>query len=779
MGLRYPRTAVSAIALAIMLAAAPALAQQQPGDRPADSAQRTQDINGTPDPSLAPDRTADPSTASDQGVPGDAVSVGDIIVTATRTSTLASKTPVALTAVTGDSLIETGVTNPTQIAEVVPNISIDRANGLQITIRGVTSTDGTEKGDPSAAFMLDGIYIARSQAQETSFFDVGRVEVLRGPQGTLFGRNTTAGLVNVITNRPTQEFGGRVDASYGNYGQVQATAVVNLPVTETFALRAAANIDRRDSFITRGSRLGADLDPFKDNVAGRLSALLDLGAGEIVVRGDYSHIGGKGPNGVLTSNFFSNFGANQTPLYIGQGQSSEDLRRLNVPIASGLERDNQTWGIQGEVTYDFGGIGVAYLGSYREFDRREDSVSLLGSGAAAIRGRFDGHYWQNSQELRVFTSGDGPVKAQAGAYYFKERSGISYNLFGLLSPTPGAVGYVFGFPQDPTIARSYAGFGQVTWSIVDHVRLTGGVRYSNDDKSRVGATIRCGTTACSGAGDVVTRNIAQRTFDKVTWRAGVDIDLNDRTLLFGTVSTGYKAGGFNDGCLSTSAGCNNPLPEAALYYDPETITAYEIGLKTRFLDNAVRLNFAGFHYDYSGIQLTQVSDICGGPCSVTTNAAEADVTGFELEGTIQPIRPMLFNFAVSYLDATYADFQVTPAVSFTGRNLDRSPGFTVIAGYTHTVQLDGAGNIEANVRTRVSDGYYLSALGTLNQFRVPGSTRTDINLTYNAPDDRFYIQGFVKNIEDAIVVTTAATGTFATANFADPRTYGVRAGVKF
>lgn len=125
---------------------------------------------------------------------------GEIVVTASRFESLASKTPVALTAITGEGLLSQGIVNPTGLAEVVPNLHIDRANGgLQITIRGVTSTDTTEKGDPSAAFLLDGIYIARPQAQEVSFYDIQRIEVLRGPQGTLYGRNTTAGLINVIT----------------------------------------------------------------------------------------------------------------------------------------------------------------------------------------------------------------------------------------------------------------------------------------------------------------------------------------------------------------------------------------------------------------------------------------------------------------------------------------------------------------------------------------------------------------------------------------------------
>lgn len=709
-----------------------------------------------------------------------APATGDIVVTAQRTSSLASKTPVALTAVTGSALAQQGVTNPTQIAEVVPNISIDRANGngLQITVRGITSTDGTEKGDPSAAFLMDGIYIARPQAQETSFFDVARVEVLRGPQGTLFGRNTTAGVVGVVSNLPMFKLGGSGDIQVGNYGQVQATGVLNVPVTDNFAIRAAANYDRRDSFITRGSQLTSSLDPFKDNISGRLSARWKFAKGELIVRGDYSQMGGRPQNGVRLANFYTNTGSGQTPLYVGTGVSSDDLRRLNDNITFDIKRDTQTWGIQSDFTYDFGGIGMAYLGSYRQMDRKETFPYLRNTGTV-IPADFFGNYWQNSQELRFYTTNNGPIKAQVGLYYFKERSGVNLSLFGLLSPTPNTVGYVYQFNQVPTLAESYAAFGQVTWKLTDKFRLTGGVRYSRDDKSRVGGVWRCATVACNGSGDVSSPNNASRSFSKVTWRAGIDYDANSRTLLFATVSSGYKAGGFNDGCASGTPNCTSPVVPAALYYEPETLTSYEVGVKTRFLDNAVRLNAAAFYYNYNNIQLTQTSTICGGPCSVTTNAAKAKVKGLELEGTIQPIKPMLFDFSLAYLDATYDSFLVTPTVDFSGRSLDRAPGVTVSAGYTHTFELPGGGNIQANVRTRVMDSYYLAALATLNQYRVPSSMRSDASLTYNAPGGRYYLQAYVKNIENAVVVTTVIAGTFPTANFADPRLFGVRAGFKF
>jgi iron complex outermembrane receptor protein len=173
----------------------------------------------------------------------------DIIVTATRESTLLSKTPVAITAISGDGLRSKGIANPANLGEQVPNLSIDRTNGLQITIRGVTSTDGTEKGNPSAAFLLDGIYIARPQEADVSFLDINHIEVLKGPQGT-YGRNTTAGVINVITNKP--QFGklsAGLNLGYGNYNAINADGFVNAQATDWAAFRLSVNYDSRDTYI--------------------------------------------------------------------------------------------------------------------------------------------------------------------------------------------------------------------------------------------------------------------------------------------------------------------------------------------------------------------------------------------------------------------------------------------------------------------------------------------------------------------------------------------------
>ncbi|MDP3673673.1 MAG: TonB-dependent receptor, partial [Novosphingobium sp.] len=492
--------------------------------------------------------SAAPALAQDAQSSDEAASQGDIVVTATRSESLLSKTPIAMTAITGDGLRESGITNPTQLEETVPNLSIVRGNGLQITIRGVTSTDGTEKGDPSAAFLLDGIYLARPQAQEVSFFDIERVEVLRGPQGTLFGRNSTAGVVHVISARPKFQFGASADGSYSNFDAINGTAVVNVPLGDTFAVRAAANIDRRDSYLIDGNANdGVKLDPFKNNKSLRLSALFQPSdALSLLIIGDYSTIKGNPTNSVNPANFYTNIvsGARPTferPVFVDRGDRL--ARLVTAAQAQQAFRDNTEKGVMGELNYDLGIATLTYIGSYRESDRTEFSNFLGG----AISTDFYGKYWQTSHEVRLALGGDGPLQAQVGGYYFKERSGIAFFLNNLLAPNSR-----FGFPQDPTIAENKSVFGQATYEIVPNLKLTGGVRYSSDLKSRVGKTvldIYSSVVDSSNIGTLIVRNVfqindAKRTFNKVTWRAGIDYD-SPLGLVFASVSTGYKAGGFN------------------------------------------------------------------------------------------------------------------------------------------------------------------------------------------------------------------------------------------
>jgi iron complex outermembrane recepter protein len=733
-----------------------------------------------------------PAYAQDAQSADEAVENGDIIVTATRENTLLSKTPIAITAITGDGLRDSGITNPTQLEESVPNLSIVRGNGLQITIRGVTSTDGTEKGDPSAAFLLDGIYLARPQAQEVSFFDLDRVEVLRGPQGTLFGRNSTAGVVQVISARPKSEFGASAEATYSSFKSINATASINVPLGDTFAIRAAVNMDRRDNYLIDGNAAdGVKLDPFKNNKSVRLSALFTPGdALSVLLIADYNTIKGNPTNTVLTSNFYDGIVSGkrltfERPHY---RDPSNRAARL-VPLAQGQQafRDNTEKGVMGEINYDFGPATITYLGSYRESDRTE--FSNFASGP--VTADFIGHYYQTSHEVRLSLSNDGPLKAQIGGYYFKEKSGIAFFLNNLLAPNSR-----FGFPQDPTIAENKSVFGQATYEIAPDLKLTAGARYSRDLKSRVGKTVldiynSVGTSY--SVGNFITRNVfqindASRTFSKVTWRAGIDYD-SPIGLFYGSVSTGYKAGGFNDGCETPATGQPNPnncgLPAGALYYDPETLTAYEAGFKLKF-GREFRLNGSVFHYDYKGLQLSQVSNACGGPCQVTRNAAVAKVDGVELDALIQPVDHFTVRLALNYLNARYAKFVpdtvlvagVLQPINFSGRPLARSPKWSWSAGVNYALPV-GEGKLVADASIRARSQYDLTDLANYAYFYQPAHTKTDLSLTYTAPNDRFFVGAFAENLENNLVVTSAGTGGFGNVTFSDPRTYGVRAGFKF
>ncbi|OZA55717.1 MAG: hypothetical protein B7X78_10465 [Sphingomonadales bacterium 39-62-4] len=325
------------------------------------------------------------------------------------------------------------------------------------------------------------------------------------------------------------------------------------------------------------------------------------------------------------------------------------------------------------------------------------------------------------------------------------------------------------------MAENKSAFGQVTYEVVPDLRITGGVRYSHDLKSRKGQTVVDTYDSIGNSysiGNFISRQVnqindASRTFSEVTWRAGVDYD-SPLGLVFASVSTGYKAGGFNDGC-EIGTGTNCGLPAGALYYDPETLTAYEAGFKFRF-SPAFRLNGTVFHYDYQGLQLSQLSDICGGPCQVTTNAAKAKIDGVELDANIQPTDRFTVRLALNWLDARYDQFTPDPVVNFAGRPLNRSPKWSWIAGLNYVVPV-GEGKLVADAQTSSRSRFEVTDLANFAYFYQPAATKTDLSLTYNAPDDRFYVAGFVENLENNLVVTGASTGLFGAVTFADPRTY--------
>lgn len=698
-----------------------------------------------------------------------AAATGDIVVTAQRTETLLSKTPVAVTAIGAEELQRRNVANPADLGDLAPNLSVVRNNGLQITIRGVTSNDNTEKGDPSAAFLLDGIYIARPQAQEVSFYDIQRVEVLRGPQGTLYGRNTTAGVINVITNKPKDYFEAAGNFTYGNFDTVRADAMINIPASDAVAFRLAGAVEKRDSYLVKEPGDSEDIDPFKENYSVRGQALFQLGGmADLLIRADYSDLSGSEMSAVLGTNWYAPLPSGApgytNPEYIGDRFDSEGLREISYDLAVSPETSGSTWGLDGELNWDVGPGTMTYLGSYREF-QREGVVAAIranGPGINTVMGDYD----QLSQELRFALNSFEALDLQFGAYYFEENS--TNNLI-----LPGIV----GFEQGPTRAESYAFFGQGTVHATDTLRFTAGGRWSHDDKERVGRTFNPVTDA------LISPNNAAVTSSKFTWRLGVDYDLTPEALLYAVVSTGYKAGGFNGGCEAGTPNCTNPRPLEALYYDPETLTAYEVGLKTRALDNMLRLSATAFYYDYTNLQVSSIGEYNGVPQQVTQNAAAATVKGAELEGILTPAGGLRLDATLTWLDAEYESYNPLGAgnpPAFDGLALDRAPEWVANLGIGYTLDFANGSALEATARMLISSEYFMSSQTSGQRFRQPSYTRSSLTLTYRLPDDRYYVGAYVNNLEDDIQAVTAGFGQgVQTVTPSDPRTYGIRAGFRF
>ena len=718
------------------------------------------------------------------------VGMEEIVITAQRIESPLSRTPMSVSAMTGQELQRAGIASTQQLGDYVPNLSIDQSSTLYFTLRGVTSNDATEKGDSSTAFMLDDIYVARPQAQDVSFYDLARVEVLRGPQGTLWGRNTTAGALNVISNRPVHEFAANLHATIGNFNARLADGMINVPISEGVALRGAFAYDRRDSYYLQGVQSAFTENRFRDNLSGRLQGLFEFSAtAKLLLRGDYSRMQGSSASSGLRLSDIYDLSDPRYPVR-RPGVNSNQLRTRSYVLGGSTRARDNTWGASAEFDWNLGAAALTYLGAYRQLNRDEGFPGNFGFGG--VNGLFFGHYWQHSQELRVATSGDGALQAQAGAYYFKEKSKVAYWLKDLV---PGYFAPYFGFPQDPTIAENYAGFGQLTYAVVSAVRLTAGLRYSHDSKSRVGATAHQQTLtyhppplpACTSAplpfagADCRLINDAAGSWSKTTWRTAVDVEVAPNQMLYASVASGYKAGGFGDGCAkgtidASGLPCNQVVSNDDLYYQPETLTAYEMGFKMK-AGGSLRFSGAAFYYDYKNMQLSAIGNVGGAPSLVTRNAGKAEVKGLEFEGSYLPTAHDRWDTAFTWLDAKYLQYIAAGVVNFRGRALDRSPEWTATLGYAHTWPLRTGGSVEASARTRHSDHFVVSVFSAPAQYDQPGFTKTDVALTYTAAADRWYIKAFARNLEDEAVLTTVdGSGNF---NSGQPRTVGLSAGINF
>ncbi|MGW8392550.1 TonB-dependent receptor [Pseudoduganella sp. HUAS MS19] len=704
----------------------------------------------------------------------------EVLVTAQRVAAPESRTPVAMSVLTSGQLDKLGIDNAAGIGKRLPNVHLDGApDGLRITIRGVSNSDATEKGDPSAAFMQDGIYIARPQAQTLSFLDVDRIEVLRGPQGTLYGRNTTAGVVNVISNAPAPQWEGAASLALGNFRSRVATGMLNVPVNDKLALRAAVAVHKHDSYLRNAQGTGFALGQDRDDRSARLSARLALGqSAALLLRYEHATQDGNIDNIVPDTNFYRDVETGKPAWYAAgtNARLTNAFRPFNTKLEQGYSHKS-TESLGAELSWKLGAATLDYLAS-----RRKNEHGFLANFyyrvqpalAIGVHEDFRGEQRQDSHELRLSTNGSGPLKAQGGLYYFREESHQLY-VFRDLELVKLPPYYVF--PHGPTVSRSKAAFGQLTYSVTPAVRATAGLRYTDDDKSRVGSTNFQQAREFNAATDFKLLNNAALATHKRTWKLGAEYDLAAAAMAYASIATGYKLGGFNDGCLAGSSALGLPCPAVlavpadTLFYQPETLKSWEAGLKTRFWDKRASLNLAAFKYDYTNLQLSGVAIVAGAPRFVTQNAGAASVKGLELDGQVRATSADRLTYALTLLDAHYVSYRPDGVVSWAGEPLDRAPRSVLNLGWEHTFRLPGAA-LAAGISARRSASYNISVPSQLLQYRVPSRTASDLTLAYLADSARWRLLAYVKNLENKVQPVTI--DSFGMAVPSAPRTFDIR-----
>jgi iron complex outermembrane receptor protein len=675
-----------------------------------------------------------------------------VVVTAYKREQAAERVPAALSVISGDTLRRNGTESALNLGDWVPNLQAQQANGLQISIRGITSPDGSEKGDPSAAFHVDGVYRARAQSLYGSFFDLERVEVLRGPQGTLYGRNATAGVVDVVTMKPQPRLAARAAVGLGDHQMRSAEGMLNLPLNDQLALRVAVLRKSRDTELHNGQPSPYSPGGDQDERAARLQLLIRPEAGwRLLLAADEGARKGAAPTRIPATQFYDlSNPLNPVPVDRGTGvQTNTGIAPLLAP-----RQDNRQSGTSATFTVplpSLGGAELHYQWAHRNYQRDEDGTqplltSVPGVGLVAVPAhvRWGGQYSQQSHELRLAsTPGSPPWQWLTGLYAFSEDSDSLLYAYGLpMAP-------LFGWLSTPTHARSLAAFGQTSYAWAPTWRATLGLRHTRDSKSRVGWQVFQASEGYNPATDLRLRNEASRQDSKTTWRAGLEHDLAAHTLAYASWATGYKAGSFNDGCVAGSPGCNNPVDASLLYYRPETVQALELGLKTRLPAQRLQARASAFSYRYRDLQLNTVV----GLGQVTRNAAQARVQGFELEVGKGLTAVDQLELSLAWLNARYSEFAPVPGVSWAGRQLDRAPRSTLGLAYQRTVRLDEGARLLPGLSVQRSSRYVISDINLPSQYTQPAFHKLNAQLAYVAPKDRWRLQAWGRNLNHRIVVS--------------------------
>lgn len=682
--------------------------------------------------------------------PQTSTALQEVVVTAQKRSEDVQKIPLAVTPVAGPKLVEQGVTDVRKIGNLVPGIVLGQDYiYTQVDIRGVGANNDAPALDPAVAFNIDGVYQARDYGTYGSFYDIDRVEVLRGPQGTLYGRNATGGSINVITNKPVSAFHAALEEELGDYGLVRTFGMVNAPVSDQLAFRLAFQQAKHDGYLTSGFN-------DQDSIAGRLQALYRPNSDvSLLLAGEFFNDHSNGAHTITGLPYKQPSDPWYDPLSVSQAQA-----------AGGANSNFADWAIHAQLDWNLGFATLTEIPAYKHVHAYGTDPVV---GVYSTSDLVDKSY---SDELRLTSNASTPLKWVVGGYFFREDDASYADYF-----SHGRFFSFDGITINPDIKEvSWAAFGQATYAIQPNLRVTGGLRYSIDSKSATGQN----QTFLSFGGPAFLSGTIPDSFPRTTWhhldwRVGVDYDLTPDTMVYANVATGYLEGGFN---LGSQIGL---LPN----FVPEKLTAYTAGAKNRLFDDRLQLNWEAFYYDYKNYIVSVY--LTAGPAvgQFALFNTPAKIYGGEVEAIFRATPNDTFNANLSLLHGRYGNFiqtfVSTGLTNLSGKALEKSPSATVQAGYEHVFELSNGDAIKFGVQTNFSSSYWTLFDHTRGS-KQPSYTWTNLVLTYQATGSHWHVQGYVDNLENSAVIATAAPPNSSSAgvpwlHIEAPRTFGVRFGV--
>jgi iron complex outermembrane receptor protein len=707
---------------------------------------------------------ADEAAAAASADSSPASALGDIVVTAQHREENVQTTPIALSVFSGNDLRKAGISDISTLAASSPDVSFTQSEGKPvITIRGVSSRDTTENGDPAVTVNVDGFYLNRPYSLKATMYDLDRVEILRGPQGTLNGRNSVGGAVNIVTAKPTDKFEGYASVAYGNYNDLETQGAINIPVSDQIQVRASFFSESRDGY--RHLSNGSSADD-ADNKTGRLQVAFqptDRLHGLVTL--EYTKMGGVGDGMQNISFVYDDTGALVHDMPAGIDSKNFDLK--TKPSLDMTEKQ-----IRGNLGYDFDTFTVTLLGGYdsTEWHHATDQSTLYDDSNVY---QFQENQYPKTAnaELRFASKNKSRFQWQFGGFFFQEKSHLLS-----VDATPlanGGYNDYFGFAYK-TKAQSEALYAQASYDLTDSIKVMGGARYTHDKKSESGYYGNFSSDPDDYA--IYANQTGSAKFSKTTFHAEIDDKLTPTNFVYAKFDTGYKAGGFNFGGSS---------------YKPETIQSWELGSKNRFLDDQLQVNLAAYYSNYSNQQVSNYAYLASGdPVQLTQNAGASHIYGLEGEFIYNLPQIVKANLSVNWLHARYTEFisiadptdpQASGNVDLAGNRPPQSPTWSIAGGLQHDFDLPGGSTVTARIQSKFQSASNFSFYNFADM-RQGANVMSDAFLTYTAPDARWSVTAYVKNLENSRVFSDAEQSQYALAyayEYFPPRTYGLRAQVNW